>query len=122
MSPISTGAQFASTLHQTFPESGERAAVGVGLAVQDDARAVVTRTRHNPSGTAVIRLIADANPVMSGQHDDAARLGSQRPNHFELFGQVRPGQLHIAVNEEVSSDPHISPEQACKAITRVDGA
>jgi hypothetical protein len=58
---------------------------------------------------------------MAGQHDNAARLGSQRPNHPELFGEVRSGQLHISVDAEVPSDLHISPKEAGQAIPRVDG-
>jgi hypothetical protein len=78
-------------------------------------------------------LVAHTNSVLACQDDDAASLGRQQSDHSELFGEVCPGELHVAVDneiptdvqvdvdDEIPSDVHVSPEEAGQAITCVDG-
>ena len=70
----------------------------------------------------VIRPVADADSIVSDQYDDAAWFGGQFSNHSELFGQVRPGTLQVAIDKEVVRDVHVAPEEAGHAAARVDGA
>jgi hypothetical protein len=101
---------------------GKSTAVGVDLTVQDDAGPVVARTRHNASNAVIIRLVANAYLVVAGEHDDASGIGLQMPDHSKLFGEVRTGQLHVAVHTQVLRDVHVPSEHTRKAATSVDGS
>jgi len=60
----------------------------------------------------VIRLVADADTIVTGQHHDAAWFGCLLPNNAELFGEIPAGQLHVARDTEVVRDLHFTFEKS----------
>jgi hypothetical protein len=98
----------------------QRTAIGVGLTVKNDARAVVSRTGYDPTNAVVVRFVADADLIVTHQHDDAAWFGNWS-NHSELFSKVCPRQLNVAVNTEILGDMHMAPKHTGETTTGVDG-
>src|SRR6185503_17956190 len=91
-----------------------------GLTVKDDAGSIVPCSGDNPTDPVVIGLVADADSVVTYQHDDTAWLGNQLSNHSELFGKISSRQLYVAINFEVLRDMHMTTKHAGEATTRMD--